>query len=105
MSRDIFPQTTADLAAARKKLAPHIHLRRRRDACRRRLCAFGTDRGYDRGSEDQAAGQAVIGAALTSSASIGDSDTHGRYSSLFERLRGRRLQSVANAMQLMEGKR
>ena len=25
MSRDIFPQTTQDLAAARKKLAPHIH--------------------------------------------------------------------------------
>lgn len=25
MSREIFPQTTADLAAARKKLAPHIH--------------------------------------------------------------------------------
>lgn len=26
MSKDIFPQTPADLAAARKKLAPHIHL-------------------------------------------------------------------------------
>ena len=25
MSRDIFPQTTSDLAAARKKLAPRIH--------------------------------------------------------------------------------
>jgi AhpD family alkylhydroperoxidase len=25
MSRDIFPQTTTDLAAAREKLAPHIH--------------------------------------------------------------------------------
>jgi AhpD family alkylhydroperoxidase len=25
MSNDIFPQTTPDLAAARKKLAPHIH--------------------------------------------------------------------------------
>jgi len=25
MSRDIFPQTTLELAAARKKLAPHIH--------------------------------------------------------------------------------
>ena len=25
MPRDIFPQTTPDLAAARKKLAPHIH--------------------------------------------------------------------------------
>lgn len=25
MSKDIFPQTTPDLAAARKKLAPHIH--------------------------------------------------------------------------------
>ena len=25
MSKDIFPQTTPDLAATRKKLAPHIH--------------------------------------------------------------------------------
>ena len=25
MSKDIFPQTTPDLAASRKKLAPHIH--------------------------------------------------------------------------------
>jgi len=25
MSTDIFPQSTPDLAAARKKLAPHIH--------------------------------------------------------------------------------
>jgi len=33
------------------------------------------------------------GAASTSSASIGDSDAHRRYSSLVNRLRGRRLQA------------
>ena len=97
MSKDIFPQTTADLAATRKKLAPHIH-----DA----VTAF---------SERVFAEQAVIW-AFAPSASIGDSDTHRRYSSLFKRLCDRRLQAVtqrqrtaierfgANAMQLLECK-
>ena len=64
---------------------------------------------------DQVAEHVVI-RAVAPSASIGDSDTHRRYSSLFKGLRGRRLQAVtqrqrtaierfgAHAMQLLEGK-
>lgn len=151
MSKDIFPQSTPDLASARKKLAPHIHdaftafsesvfaegalptktkqliavaaahvtqcpycirghtkaaLRHGATAeeimeaiwvaaSRGRLCTFDSCPGYDRGSEDPAAEQAVsLPVAL--STSIGDPDTHRQYSSLFKRLRGRRLQVQFN---------
>lgn len=75
MSRDIFPQTTPDLAAARKKLAPHIH-----DA----FSAF-SERVFAEGALPTKTKQ------LASSASVGDPDTHRQYSSLFKRVRGRRL--------------